>query len=197
MYRRVKVLLILVFTLGLVFSYSTDILAEDADQQKYYLGLKTSNIWIDGYFDGLEENMGYGLVFGATKDIYTCEISYFQSEHDILNISTTDLESLNISVKICPPSLLNKRSQPYGLIGWGLNKITEEDGLVELKYEGNGFHLGFGINCKINKKIAIDGSVAYYRYDINKIKVGDLEQSPRDDWEMINTVVSLGLQYYF
>lgn len=195
MFRRVYILLFsMVFSLGLVTFDTANVLAEDADQQKYYIGFKAPYVWIDGDFDVLDENLGGGLVFGATKDLYTCEISYCQSEHDILNNSTADLESLNLSVKISPKSFLNKHSRPYGLIGWGLNKIKVEN----VKHEGNGFHLGFGINCKINKKLAIDGSIAYFRYSIDKIKDGELElEPPKDDCEMLNTLVSLGVQYYF
>ena len=195
MFRRGRILFILILTFGFVTSYNTTVLAEDVDQQKYYIGLKTPYVWIDGDFDVLDENLGGELVFGATKDLYSCEISHCKSEHDMLNISTADLESLNLSVKICPKSFLNKHSRPYGLIGWGFNKITVENGF---KYQGDGFHLGFGINCKINKKIAIDGSVEYYRYSTDTIKDGELNyEPPRGDWEMINTVVSLGVQYCF
>jgi len=195
MFRRVKILLFsMVLSLGIVTFNTTNVLAEDAGQQKYYIGLKAPYIWIDGDFDGLDENLGGGLVFGATEDLYTCEISYCRSEHDILNIYTADFESLNLSVKICPKRFLNKHSRPYGLIGWGFSKITFEN----VKYQGDGFHLGFGINCRINKKIAIDGSVGYYRYSIDTIKDGELDyEPPRDDWEMINTVISLGVQYCF
>lgn len=192
MFRRVNILL---FSTVLSLGLATNVLAEDAGQQKYYIGLKAPYIWIDGDFDDLDDNLGGGFVFGATEDLYTCEISYCQSEHDILNIITAEFESLNLSVKICPKSFLNKHSRPYGLIGWGFNKITVENGL---KYQGDGFHLGFGINCQINKKIAIDGSVAYYRYSIDKIKAGELEhEPPKNDEMLINTVVSLGIQYYF
>ena len=181
--------------MDLLFLIFSTALAEDSDRQEYYIGLKTPYTWIDGDFDWLDENLGGGFVFGATKDLYTCEISYCQSEHNILNITTADFESLNVSVKKYPLSFLKKRSRPYGLIGWGCNKITVENGF---KYEGDGFHLGFGINCKINKKIAFDGSVAYYRYSIDKIKDEDFKyEPPKNDWEMINTVVSLGIQYCF
>lgn len=215
MFRRANILLlIIILSFGYVTFDSATVLAEDEDQE-YYIGLKATNIWIDGDFDsepdspGLDESLGKGLVFGATKDIYSCEINYCQSEHNVLNYSpksTAKLETLNVSVKVSSSSFKNRRLRPYGLIGWGITNLSIENLAVDLdtgeycpvKYEGTGFHLGFGINCKLNKKIAIDGSVTYYRYSMDKIKFSGLEyEPPKDDVLMINTVANLGIQYCF
>lgn len=197
------VLLTLILSFELIISNSATVLAGELDQ-RYYLGFQASNIWIKGDFDGLEENIGGGLLFGATNDIYTCEISYSQSKHDVLDFSpksTAELESLNLGVKVFAPSLKNKKCRPYGLAGWGITKFSIDFstlGYGDVKYDGNGFHLGFGMNCMINKKMAIDGSIAYYRYSINKIKYLVYEdEPPKDDVKMIKTITSLGLQYYF
>lgn len=211
MFRRERILFILILTFGFVTSYNATVLAEDVDQQKYYVGLKTPYVWIDGDFDsepdspGLEESLGISLFFGATKDFYSCEFSYSQSEHKVYLIpkSNAKLETLDISIKVSPSSFKNRRLRPYGLIGWGINNLSIENLDVDLetvKYEGAGFHLGFGVNCKFNRKIAIDGSVAYYRYGIDKIKQGpnyELYEPPKDDVMLIDTVVSFGIQYYF
>lgn len=214
MFRKANVLLvIMILSFGYVTFDSTPVLAEE-DDQMYYVGLQTPYIWIGGDFDEdfyeLEERLGYGVSFGATKENYTCEVNYSQSEHNVLNYSpksTAKFESLNVTVKVSPSSFNDRRFRPYGLVGWGITNLTIENGAVDLdtgeyysiRCEGTGFHLGFGINCKLSKKIAIDGSVSYYRYNINKIKIGSIEEvePPKGDWLMANTVTSLGILYYF
>lgn len=191
--------LIMILSFGFLVYDTAMVLAKDEDQV-YYLALKANHSWFDGDFDdALEEDLGSGLIFGATKDIYTCEFSYSYSEHNIINSSptlTTELESLNLSIKVTPKSLLKKRCQPYGLIGYGITRLSVDDSF-DLKYEGKGFHLGFGMNCKLSNKIGIDGSVAYYRYDLDKVEISEIEISLLDDFTLINTVASLGIKYYF
>jgi opacity protein-like surface antigen len=200
MVRNLKItLLIIILSFGFVVYDTTMVLAED-DAQMYFFALKANHFWFDGDLeDDLEEDLGGGLVFGATKDIYTCEFSYYHSEHNIIDSSptvTAELESLNLSIKVTPKSLLEKRCQPYGLIGYGITRLSVED-LIALKYKGKGFHLGFGMNCKLGNKIAIDGSVAYYRYDMDRVEISGVEISLLDDVTLINTVASLGIKYYF
>ena len=189
--------LIIILSFGFVVYDTAMVLAEEGDQ-KYYFALKANHIWFDGDVEELEKDVGGGLIFGATKDIYTCEFSYSYSEHNIINSSptlTTELESLNLSIKVTPKSLLKKRCQPYGLIGYGITRLSVDDSF-DLKYEGKGFHLGFGMNCKLSNKIGIDGSVAYYRYDISKVEIMEVGV-PLDDVTLINTVASLGIKFYF
>ncbi|MGE5605105.1 MAG: outer membrane beta-barrel protein, partial [Bacteroidota bacterium] len=205
----------IILSLGFITCDTATVLAEEDDQQ-YYLGLQIPYIWIGGDFDNdfyeLEEESGYGVNFGATKDIYSCEFNYSQSEHNVLNYSpksTAKFESLNVSVKVSSSSFNNRRFSPYGLIGWGITNLSIENGAMDLdtgkyypiKCEGTGFHLGFGLNCKLNKKVAIDGLIAHYRYSIDKIKIPGTSYEPHEppkyDVMLINTVASLGIQYYF
>lgn len=223
MLRAINIALLVIFlAFGIVLFDTISVLAEDNNTQ-YYISLKAPFIMINGDFDGkldslklneryllyeLEESIGSGVVFGASNNIYACEIAYAQSEHNVVDFSpksTAELESLNISVKIFPSSSVNKRCRPYGMVGGGINKLMVENGAYYLgaygdaEYQGFGFHLGFGLNCKLNKKIAIDGSLAYYRYSMDKIELFDVVElePPKDDVIMTNTVVSLGIHYYF
>jgi opacity protein-like surface antigen len=193
--------LIFLLSFGFLVYDTAKVLAKDEEQQ-YYFALKANYIWFDGdfeKFEELEKDIGGRLIFGATKDIYTCEFSYSYSEHNIINSSpnlTAELESLNLSIKVTPMSLIEKRCQPYGLIGYGITRLSVQD-LIDLKYEGKGFHLGFGINCKLGNKIAVDGSVAYYRYNMDKVELLGVELSLPEDTILINTIASLGIKYYF
>lgn len=220
MLRVINMALLVIFLMfGFILFDTVSVLAEE-DETKYYISLKAPFIMINGDFDGkldslnqkyllyeLEENIGRGLVFGASNNMYACEIGYAQSKHNVVDFSpksTAELESLNISVKIFPSSSAHKRCRPYGLVGGGITKLLVENGAYlggygDAEYQGSGFHLGFGLNCKLNKKIAIDGSFAYYRYSMDKIELFDVveHEPPKDDVMMTNTVVSLGIQYYF
>lgn len=216
-----NIFLILIFLFGLILTTSdaVPVWAAGMDQM-YYLNLQAPYTQIGGDFDGkldspkiyqlyeLKESLGYGLAFGATREMYACEIGYSQSEHRILNLipeSEATLETLNISVKINPSSFIDKRCRPYALVGWGLSRFKVENGVIigsipfTAKYEGTGFHLGFGMNWRLGSRIAIDGSVAYYRYNMDKIKLfgyrGELPEG--DEVLMANTIASLGVQYYF
>ncbi|HYH02103.1 MAG TPA: outer membrane beta-barrel protein [Bacillota bacterium] len=221
--------LIIVFAVCLCLLMATVVSAEA--EERYYLRLQGAQSNISGDFDGktggkfidketimvaapdMDNDTGYGIVFGAEKDRLCGEFNYLTGKHDSkvhgtsgsYDIGQTTLERFGFDVKYAFIDPANSKIVPFGLLGISRDSFLVENGAVntastpsiegKAKYQGWGYKIGAGVVFRLHDKLALEGSYTISKTSLDRVKAFNETRDP--GYKVNCQTIAVSLNYYF
>ena len=192
---------------------------EGQSKDGFYIGVGVTHVEIGGDFDGenfvagggsveampeIEDAQGIKFIVGFKSYIGSFDFNYSRSEHD------GDWDGLDMSIVFetynfdLNAYLLSESNsvRPFLAIGFGLNRLTVEDGstdgffVTDATFEGYALRVGGGLEVSLHDQVSID-VMGLYRWEEYDYVEGIVEGDLPDEIDSNGATYSVAVKFIF